>query len=260
MTSTPEEDHIKQYLGMQNERYEWRASTAVMTKEGVLPQTDGVVGSYIAQEKFPYDDNILKHFKGDTQEASILEYGCGPGRNLLRLAPRFKKVAGVDISDKNIRNSSILLHNLNGYKHVDLYTTPGDSIPVKDNVFDVIFEVICMQHICSYTIRKRILTDMARVCAPGGMVVCQFGFNFDLPTKPGPHFRPGAYLYVDYYADQLLGVKETNGSSDCCVTDDNQLIKDFEDIGLTVEEVWHTDYVMDENHDNWVWICGRKPL
>ena len=247
------EDQIKDYLKFQNTKYQERASGAVMAKTGVVPGTDGVVGSYLDQERFPYDENILKHFKKDPKESSVLEYGCGPGRNLLRLAPRFKKVAGVDISGLNIRNASILLHNLNGFKHVDLYETTGDNIPVKDNAFDLIFEVICLQHICSYTIRKRILTDMARICNPGGMVVCQLGFNQAMRNDPGTRY------YTDYYSDILSGMPDTNGGSDCCVLEDAQLAKDFEDIGLKVVEIWHTPTVNDVNHDDWIWICGTKP-
>jgi ubiquinone/menaquinone biosynthesis C-methylase UbiE len=248
-----EETQIKEYLNMQHTKYQERASTAVMTNSGVIPITDGVVGSYLDQEKFPYDSNILKHFTKNPAESSILEYGCGPGRNLLRLAPKFKYVAGVDISEQNIKNSEILFHQLNNYSNVSLYVTTGDNIPIHDRTFDVVFEVICLQHICSYTIRKRILTDMARICSPGGIVVCQFGFNYEMRTDQRARF------YVDYYADQLIGVPDTNGASDCCVLEEAQLSKDFEEIGLKVVEIWHTDRVLDTHHDNWVWICGKKP-
>lgn len=247
------ENDIKTYLNMQHMRYQERASTAIMTKNGVMPQSDGVVGSYTLQEQFPYDANILKHFKKDPKKSAVLEYGCGPGRNLLRLAPKFGKVAGVDISELNIRNASIALNNLNGYS-ASLHTTTGDNIPLEDNLFDLIFEVICLQHICSYTIRKRILTDMVRVCKPEGQIVCQFGYNKAMRNDPGTRY------HVEYYVDSLIGIPDTNGASDCCVTDEKQLLKDFEDLGLKVIEIWHTSWVMDMNHDDWIWICGEKPV
>jgi SAM-dependent methyltransferase len=247
-----EETLIKEYLGMQHQKYEERAATAVMTKNGVSPHTDGVVGSYIEQEKFPYDNNILKHFTKDLAESSVLEYGCGPGRNLIRLASKFRYLAGVDISEGNISNVKKLFQ-LNNLTHADFFVTSGDNIPIADKNFDLIFEVICLQHICSYTIRKRILTDMARVCSPGGIIVCQFGFNYGMRNDHNTQY------YVDYYTDKFTGMPDTNGASDCCVLEDSQLFKDFEDIGLKTIEIWHTPTVMDTNHDNWVWICGRKP-
>jgi len=242
-----DENHIKEYLNMQHNSYQGRAAYAVMTAEGVRPETDGVIGNLSGQVKFPYDENIFKYFKGDPKECSVLEYGCGPGRNLLRMVNKFKLVAGCDISENNLSNLAKAMA-LNGKSNVMYIPTTGDRIPVDDNLFDVVFEVICMQHICSYTIRKRILTDMYRVCKPGGVVVCQLGFN------------NGNYpdYYVDYYADKLLGVKETNGASDCCVTDERQITNDFFEIGFTVEGVWHTDTVADVHHSSWIWICGRK--
>jgi ubiquinone/menaquinone biosynthesis C-methylase UbiE len=243
-----EENHIKEYLDMQRQKYQERASYAVITPQGVDPLTDGVVGSYIEQEKFPYDANIFKHFKGDPKESSVLEYGCGPGRNILRIAKRFKFVAGCDISIYNLNNLAKLMA-LNGISNVRGIHTTGDNIPAGDNMFDIVFEVICLQHICSYTIRKRILTDMCRVCKPGGMVVCQFGFNKKIP--PETH-------YVGYHAEQLRGVYDTNGWADCCVMDEKEIRDDFTQIRFTVEDIWHTGIVMDQNHDSWVWICGRK--
>ncbi len=244
------DDFIGEYLSMQRLQYQRRAESAMVSKDGI--QFEAVVGSYDEQEKFPYDENILKHFNGDTKISTILEYGCGPGRNLLRLARKFKRVIGVDISEKNLHNARQFL-TLNGIKDFDLILTPGDSISTLEK-FDVVFEVICLQHICSYSIRKRILHDMYDVCKRGGLVVCQFGFN----DKTLPRSNYNTRFYAGYCEDQFAGIEDTNGASDCCVTDSKQLIEDFQDIGLKDIETWHTGTVNDVNHDSWIWISGRK--
>lgn len=245
----PDESGIKEYLSMQRLRYDERAAPAIVVKDGVLPGTEGVVGSYDKQEAFPYDNNILRHFYDDERESAIFEYGCGPGRNLLRLAKLgFGIVAGTDISPYNIANAEKLL-DLNGFKNRFLQHNDGCHIPCSDDLMDVVFEVICLQHICSYSIRSIILSEMARVTRPGGIMVCQFGFN-------SPNRIPS--YYVDYKTDKHLGVTDTNGACDCCVTDERQLSDDFERIGMDVIEIWHTPWVEDPNHDDWVWIAGRK--
>lgn len=239
----------KDYLAMQHTRYQERAKVAKVTESGII--NEAVVGSYDLQEKFPYDENILKFFKGKLSESSCLEYGCGPGRNLVRLAKRFKHVAGVDISEYNIKNAVKMLV-FSGAKDFDVMVTPGDSIPTQRQ-YDLVFEVICLQHVCSYTIRKRILAEMARVCKPGGMVVCQFGFN----NKTLPKSNHNTRYYVDYYEDNF-DAQDTNGGWDCCVTDVNQPIKDFMEVGLKSPVVWNTEVVNDVNHDSWLWIAGAK--
>jgi SAM-dependent methyltransferase len=243
-----EEKDIKIYLEMQHDRYEIRAKATVIGAKGIIPESDEVIGNYSQHGGFPYDDNILKNLDKNPAICSVLEYGCGPGRNLVRMSSKFSKVSGVDISEQNIANAEILLDSI-AVKKYSLYVTPGDSIPIFDEKFDLVFEVICLQHVCSYSIRRRILSEMVRVCQIGGIVVCQFGFNDSPPKNP---------QYVEYYDDKLLGVIDTNGWADCCVQSEDQLKKDFTEIGLEPVDLWYTSMVGDIWHDRWVWICGRK--
>lgn len=244
------QNEIETYLSMQRRQYEYRAGMAKVHKDHI--ENEAVVGSYADQERFPYDENILKYFTGDTSKLSILEYGCGPGRNLVRLSKRFGHVAGVDISAKNIENARKLLE-LNKVKSFDLIVTTGDNIPTQDQ-YDLVFEVICLQHICSYSIRKRILADMVRCCKYGGIVVLQFGYN----TKTLPKSNHNTRFYADYYDDQLIGIEDTNGAADCCVTDIEQPVKDLLELGLSDIKTWETATVNDVNHDSWLWLKGTK--
>ena len=64
--------------------------------------------------------------------------------------------------------------------------------------------------------------------------------------------------YVPYHAEQLLGVQDTNGWADGCVTEDSDMINDFVDVGLVDIKTWHTPMVLDTSHDEWIWCCGVK--
>ena len=86
------------YLTMQREAY---ADLAIQSTygDGTLVPSDGefVVGSYAAHEQFDYERWLLTGVR--LGEGSVaLEYGCGPGRMLLRLAHWFHRVDGIDIS------------------------------------------------------------------------------------------------------------------------------------------------------------------
>ena len=245
------EEDIKTYLKIQNDRYEERASIAIVEKDRIINEC--VVGTYELQEKFPYDENILKTFDKNTEESVALEYGCGPGRNLLRLSPRFKTVIGVDIGKTNLENARKLL-TLNNCGNFELHNTTGDNIPLPDSCADLVFSVICITHICSYTVRSRILNDMVRILRPGGILVNQMGFN-NGRDKVSPYWKPN--WYVGYYTDRLE--VDTNGISDCCVEDENQLLEDYEKRGLKSLTYWFTDGVNDPNHPQWLWCSGKKP-
>lgn len=244
MRSIPLNEHVQEYLTMQRDQYDFRASHAEITAGEI--QNDCVVGHYKEQETFSYDQNIFKYWEHPLEDTRILEYGCGPGRNLLRLAPKCKLVAGADISNINLVNAKQFLM-LNGIKNFILYLTQGNQIPEEDDTFDFIFEVICLQHICSHFIRANILSEMSRVVKSGGMMVVQFGFNEKVPSH-----------YVSYFEDRLVGVRDTNGFCDCCVTSSNQIINSMTDLGFIDLKVWFTETVADENHDSWIWCSGVK--
>ena len=79
------------YLSMQNNYYDEYAS------QWSLSFRDPVVGSYDAHNNWPdYDTVLFKDF--DTNGLVALEYGCGPGRNLVKFSDRFARIDGVDTS------------------------------------------------------------------------------------------------------------------------------------------------------------------
>ena len=76
---------------------------------------EDVVGSYGWHEKFPYESQLL--FKrGDmrfplfesTKDKIALDFGCGPGRMVLRMSPLFERVDGVDLIF--VTNNDIIFH------------------------------------------------------------------------------------------------------------------------------------------------------
>ena len=58
-----------------------------------------VVGSYVHHEAVDYERWLLAGVS-TRPGALALEYGCGPGRMMLRLAPRFARVDGIDMSQE----------------------------------------------------------------------------------------------------------------------------------------------------------------
>lgn len=223
------------YLNMQRSFYNDEAS------KWSLSNRNPVVCSYFDHENFTdYDTLLFKDF--DTTNLTALEYGCGPGRNLVRYAKRFNRIDGVDISPVNIEKAKLNLTDA-GITIPNLYVNTGNDIPVSDNYYDVVFSVICLQHICVHEIRFKIMEEIFRVLKPGGYFCAQMGFGE----------RHGALNYFDNFYD----APGTNGRFDVSVKNENDLISDLTKIGF---RNYKSDFGVPckDSHEKWIWFQGQK--
>ncbi|KKK46632.1 hypothetical protein LCGC14_3163310, partial [marine sediment metagenome] len=189
---------------------------------------------------------LFKDFETDNLIA--LEYGVGPARNLIRFDNRFKRIDGVDISKINIEKAII---NLNDAKIIgnNLFVCDGKSIPCDAEQYDVVFSVICFQHICCHSIRYKILEECFRVLKPEGKLCFQMGYG-GKPNHPK--------ISVSSYFENIINASGTNGSHDVSITNVADLEGDLLKIGFE-------DFVFDmrpvgpgDNHANWLFAQVTK--
>jgi ubiquinone/menaquinone biosynthesis C-methylase UbiE len=230
----------QQYLNMQKRVYEGLAS------QWSLNNRDPVVGSYDAHNSWAdYATYLFKDF--DTTNLVALEYGCGPGRNIVKFNDRFQRIDGVDIAENNLHKAKINIENAN-LQPSALLLCDGKSIPAEDNSYDVVFSVICLQHIACYDIRFNIFKEILRVLKPGGHFCFQMGFGG----------KPDTNIVCDYYANSY-DAGNTNGYFDVAVTSEDQLKKDL------LENLSFKNYKSDirltgpgDSHYNWIWVQVQK--
>lgn len=230
---------MNDYLDMQKHHYENEATLWSRFNR------DPVVGSYDAHNVWTDYDNYL--FKGfDTKGKIALEYGCGPGRNLIRFKNRFARIDGVDIATNNLKKA---VENIsaNGITDYNLYTCDGKSIPIGNDIYDVVFSVICLQHIASHSIRFQIMKEIYRVLKPDGYFCFQMGFGG----------KDAGYVTCGYY-DDAFDAQGTNSAHDTVVMSTEQLSNDLEKIGFKNYQFDIRPTGPGDSHKNWIWVQVKK--
>ena len=231
--------NIENYLNMQKTQYEIEAFN------WSLENKNPVVGSYDEHNNWKdYDDFLFKDI--ETKNLIALEYGCGPARNLIRFNNIFSQIDGCDISENNIIKAKLNL-NHNNIKNYSLYICDGKSIPAEDKFYDLIFSVICLQHIACYDIRFNIFKDIYRCLKPNGYFCFQMGFG-----------KKNNFNISNYY-DNSFNVNITNGLHDVIIEDEKYLINDlqqklnFKNYKSYIRPTGPGDY-----HENWIWVQVQK--
>jgi ubiquinone/menaquinone biosynthesis C-methylase UbiE len=229
----------EKYLTMSRNQYEKDASN------WSLQNRDPVVGSYDAHNRWADYDTVL--FNGIyTNNKVALEYGCGPGRNIIRFKDRFARIDGVDIAMNNLDKVRVNLHH-NGMIVPELMLCDGKSIPALDETYDVVYSVICLQHIPVHEIRYSIFKESYRVLKESGYLCFQMGFGGRRTDLPTAEYHENTY--------DALG---TNSAHDVTVRDPKHLQEDLEGIGFKdfTHEIRATG--PGDRHANWIWIQVRK--
>lgn len=227
---------IDKYLQMQRTLYDTEA------KNWNIYNLDVIVGSYHEHNNFPdYDLYLFPNL--DFTNKIALEYGCGTGRNLIKFANRFQRIDGTDISQEcldaakiNLESNNILVSNL--------YLSNGNNIPVSNETYDVIFAVICLQHICVHEIRYQIMQDVFRTLKPNGWFCFQMGFGG----------RPNSVNYFDNDYD----AQTTNGGRDVSIHNEQDLKNDLEKIGFSNYKSHIGQTGPNDEHKNWLWVQVQK--
>ncbi|MBN2809610.1 MAG: radical SAM protein [Deltaproteobacteria bacterium] len=215
----------KRYTKMQKNFYDMRAVTVKNAKELVHPNYDMASSqaiaslSYVLQE---FAERTAVNLHGNTfkeilqqllplkTDLKLLDFGCGIGRLMQPLAESGFQVDGADISSKML---SFAKQNKQLTSSRFFLTDGADCGNAPLEYYDIVYSQICMQHIASRAIRRKILESIAGILKSGGMFSIQFHYypNIIASEVPKPHV---AWDVNDYEA------KGTNSEADVWITPD----------------------------------------
>ncbi len=120
-----------------------------------------------------YVNAKLKTYKNfslaDCKDKKGLEFGCGVGRNLVHLAPYFKDMLGIDISEKHLEQAKKICQKMN----ISQARVQKSYDYIEDiGQFDFIFTVITLQHIPP-PLMKAYIQQLLNMLLPGGIALFQ---------------------------------------------------------------------------------------
>lgn len=100
---------------------------------------------------------------------SFLSVGCGPGVFLRELANSHPgmNVVGVDVSPSRVRDAA---QRLSGLSNARACVGDAMSLPFEADSFDLVFSRFLMEYVPD---KHGAVREMARVCAPGGVILLQ---------------------------------------------------------------------------------------
>lgn len=137
----------------------WRAEEFLATGERDVSLYQGILGQ-AGGGKRRYDH--------------VLDFGCGLGRLTRAWSFRADRVCGVDISESMIDQARRLNRDRENIQFV-----ANEEIHLQrfgDGEFDLVFSMICLQHM-PWNLARKYLGEFHRVCRRGGIVA------FQLPSQ-----------------------------------------------------------------------------
>lgn len=112
-----------------------------------------------------HEFETLLSFIGDLENKSVLDLGCGFGRNGLRLAKYARQVTGYDISPVGVAKANEYANQL----HIDNFVAYQNDFSAPDSsVFDVI---VCVNMLHHATSMDDILKNIYISLKPGGKLI-----------------------------------------------------------------------------------------
>lgn len=210
-----------------------------------LQNKNPVVGWYNEHMAFPEYDTVLFRDLPLTGSEVVLEYGCGPARNIIKWKDKFARIDGVDIAPGCIDKARVHLA-AEGLQAPNLWVNNGrdlSMVPTEPG-YDILFMVISHQHITSRSVRMNLYREFHRVLKTGGYLCFQTGFG------------PGHPRSVDYFTDTFTSEAEFV-DKDVRVEDVDALRNDLIDCGFSWMGHKLTRTCKDE-HPLWIWVQCQK--
>jgi len=158
-------------------------------------------------------ETVRSRIDRDFAPDSVLEFGCGVGRNLGAFSDHVERIVGVDVSASMLAEAR---ENCwaQGLTNVTLLES-DDALSRVDGQFDLVYSFIVFQHI-PVERGEAILRALWKHLAPGGVGVIQLTYEGLHGPDPGPPERrpagqPPPMQMNRYDLNRVFGILQDSG-------------------------------------------------
>ncbi len=143
-----------------------------------------LVREYADLNLFPPEATAIVRYHDDIVGKRVLELGCGAGRLATYLRPHTEHFVGLDFSPHMVE---FCRQNVEGPRF--LQGDMRDLTAFADGSFDTVFAVYNLFDAVSHEDRLRVLAEVRRVLAPGGLLIFNSHNRNYAHLGVGPHLR-----------------------------------------------------------------------
>jgi len=137
------------------------------TKAAVLGTYDEIAEGVEERRQIPWTD-VVDFEKSLPRRQTVLELGCGSGRNAVHFALAGHRVIALDFSRGMLDRARARVKEKSVASHVSLIQADVAAPPVKDSSVDVCLYVAALHHLPARHDRIRSLEELARCLRQGG--------------------------------------------------------------------------------------------
>lgn len=119
--------------------------------------------AFYARRKAEILEEIVGRGQGSLRGLSLLDVGCGTGTTDQVLAPRVRRLHGVDVSEE------MLIKAQRNVPSAEFSWYDGKKLPFDDETFDIVV-AICVLHHVPTSERFKVVSEMVRVVQREGVV------------------------------------------------------------------------------------------
>jgi len=109
---------------------------------------------------------LLEMAEASAQD-KVLDVACGPGIVACAFSPIVEYVTGIDITPAMLEQAQALAHQ-RGLRNVSWQEAEGEKLPFTEGSFSIVLSRYAFHHCVDPNV---VLSEMIRVCRPGGKVV-----------------------------------------------------------------------------------------
>ena len=221
-----------------------KEGTKVAAEWGIFNRNVGV-GLFDELNKYRDYEYLLSNIEL-LEEKRLLDFGCGPGRNMRNCTQQVAKIDGVDLIEQYFGHANKYL-TFCGYDRssYDYYLTNGyDLSNISDEVYDMIVSSNTLQFICIYDIRFNYFKEFFRVLKSGGLISLQMGYG--VPSPNTVSYSNNTWNK----GDPLYSVAVENVS---------EIQNDLENIGFINFTYQIVNPPLGDSNPSWIFFRAEKP-